>query len=336
MHFDFKRLFNKKSVTKKQNIDLFSTWCYYSLKEMIKIVVEGTHPGTLIREKRKALGITQSELADICGIHRSSIVKIEKGEPIIQDDWFERIGSALKYPPEKLKNSYKSYFRQSDHPFIPFSFSLSFDEAFSYLIEDAKHDWISDFINRTDGDYDIFKSIQPMLSTYRNGRIIIERFQIAIHLLCEALENNDVIYSIKHIRLSSFKLDQMLNNWKRYKNSSEITFKKMYDYYTEVLSEVDKNYAEYLKELLKKSTVYYRLSSTASHAYEIGESSTRKIEEYMNSELENFIYYIERLYVATDFIMNILNRVSLYDIIEDYKISEYLKLQSPENLFDYS
>ncbi|MCA0981189.1 MULTISPECIES: helix-turn-helix domain-containing protein [Exiguobacterium] len=292
----------------------------------------GTHPGSLIRERRKALNMTQSVLAEKTGIHRSSIIRVEKGDPINQEDWFEKIGRTLKYSPEKLKNNYESYFQKSSLEFTPLSYS--FDDSLNFMNEESKNNWISEFINRNDGDYEIFSERQSMLSKYRNGRVLIERFQVAIHLLTSALVHSDVQYKIKKIRYSSFDVSSSINSWKKQKNDPNITFKSMIENYNLILEDTEKNYSLFLKELLKKASNHYWLASNLSHPYEIGKQPAKLIEEYAVERLYNFTEDVYRMYVATDFIMNVLNKVSIYELIEEKKISDYLKTMHPEQLFE--
>lgn len=51
--------------------------------------------GELLRDRRKALGMTQKELADLVGRERSYINRIEKGETDMQLSSFLRIAAAL-------------------------------------------------------------------------------------------------------------------------------------------------------------------------------------------------------------------------------------------------
>ena len=51
--------------------------------------------GELLRERRKALGITQKELAALIGRERTYINRIEKGETDLQLSSFIRIADAL-------------------------------------------------------------------------------------------------------------------------------------------------------------------------------------------------------------------------------------------------
>ncbi|WP_214823590.1 helix-turn-helix domain-containing protein [Exiguobacterium sp. s28] len=292
----------------------------------------GTHPGSLIKERRKALKMTQSQLAERTGIHRSSIIRIEKGDPINQEDWFDKIGEALKFSSEKLKNNYESYFQKSSLEFNPLSYSL--DDLFNFMREESKNNWISEFINRNDGDYEIFSVNQPMLSKYRNGRVLIERFQVAIHLLTSALIHPEVSHDIKEIRHSSFNISSSIDSWKKLKNDSNLTFKDMKENYSQILEDTRKNYSFFLKELLNKASNHYWLASNLSHPYEIGKQPAKLIEEYAVERLYDFTEDVYRMYIATDFIMNVLNKVSIYELTDERKISEYLKTMHPEQLFD--
>lgn len=51
--------------------------------------------GELLRDRRKALGLTQKELAEMVGRERSYINRIEKGETDMQLSSFLRIAAAL-------------------------------------------------------------------------------------------------------------------------------------------------------------------------------------------------------------------------------------------------
>lgn len=51
--------------------------------------------GELLRDRRKALGLTQKELADMIGRERSYINRIERGETDMQLSSFLRIAAAL-------------------------------------------------------------------------------------------------------------------------------------------------------------------------------------------------------------------------------------------------
>ncbi|WP_215192869.1 helix-turn-helix domain-containing protein [Exiguobacterium sp. s7] len=292
----------------------------------------GTHPGSLIKERRKALGMTQSQLSEKTGIHRSSIIRIEKGDPIKQEEWFNKIGQALKYSSEKLKNNYESYFQKSSLEFSPLSYSL--DDLFNFMKEESKNNWISEFINRNDGDYEIFSENQSMLSKYRNGRVLIERFQVAIHLLTSALIHPEVSHDIKQIRYSSFNISSSIDSWKKLKNDSNLTFKDMMKTYSQILDETGKNYTSFLNELLNKTSNHYWLASNLSHPYEIGKHPAKLIEEYAVERLYDFTEDVYRMYIATDFIMNVLNKVSIYELTDERKISKYLKTMHPEQLFD--
>lgn len=52
--------------------------------------------GRIVRAKRLALGHSQEELADICGLHRTYIGGIERGERNITLDTLDTIASGLK------------------------------------------------------------------------------------------------------------------------------------------------------------------------------------------------------------------------------------------------
>lgn len=55
-----------------------------------------------IRSKRSSIGISQEELADLCGLHRTYIGAIERGERNITVNTLAKVASALKIPIEAL------------------------------------------------------------------------------------------------------------------------------------------------------------------------------------------------------------------------------------------
>lgn len=52
--------------------------------------------GSLVAEKRKALKISQTNLAELCGLQRPSVVLIEKGRQRLPIDGLYRVASALR------------------------------------------------------------------------------------------------------------------------------------------------------------------------------------------------------------------------------------------------
>lgn len=59
-----------------------------------------------VRERRKALGLSQEALADACGLHRTYIGSIERAERNVSLDNIEKIARALDCPGwEMLKES---------------------------------------------------------------------------------------------------------------------------------------------------------------------------------------------------------------------------------------
>lgn len=57
---------------------------------------------TRMREARLALGLSQEALADACGLHRTYIGSVERGERNISIDNIERVAVSLGVAPSKL------------------------------------------------------------------------------------------------------------------------------------------------------------------------------------------------------------------------------------------
>ncbi|MBL9117591.1 MAG: helix-turn-helix transcriptional regulator [Verrucomicrobiaceae bacterium] len=55
-----------------------------------------------VREQRLAKGLSQEDLADLCGLHRTYVGSVERGERNISIDNMERIALALKVELETL------------------------------------------------------------------------------------------------------------------------------------------------------------------------------------------------------------------------------------------
>ena len=60
--------------------------------------------GNNVRENRKKLGLSQEELADLSGVHRTYIGAVERGEKNISALSIAKIAKALKIKPDKLLN----------------------------------------------------------------------------------------------------------------------------------------------------------------------------------------------------------------------------------------
>ena len=58
--------------------------------------------GLRIRQLRKSLGLSQEGLADLCGMDRTYIGGIERGERNVSFDNILRIAAALNAPPARL------------------------------------------------------------------------------------------------------------------------------------------------------------------------------------------------------------------------------------------
>lgn len=61
-----------------------------------------------VREKRLAKGFSQEDLADLCGLHRTYVGSVERGERNISIDNMERLALALEVPLERLVQEAKS------------------------------------------------------------------------------------------------------------------------------------------------------------------------------------------------------------------------------------
>ena len=51
--------------------------------------------GQRVRDRRKRLGLSQSELADVVGVNRRVIGELERGKPSVQLDIALRVAAAL-------------------------------------------------------------------------------------------------------------------------------------------------------------------------------------------------------------------------------------------------
>lgn len=58
--------------------------------------------GRAIRKSRKKLGVSQEEFADMCGLHRTYMGGIERGERNVSLINIQRIARALKIPLSEL------------------------------------------------------------------------------------------------------------------------------------------------------------------------------------------------------------------------------------------
>ena len=58
--------------------------------------------GDRIRERRLALGWTQADLADKCGLHRTFVGSVERGERNVAILSLRKIAKALRVAPEAL------------------------------------------------------------------------------------------------------------------------------------------------------------------------------------------------------------------------------------------
>lgn len=61
-----------------------------------------------LKEQRLAKGLSQEDLADLCGLHRTYVGSVERGERNISIDNMERLALSLDVPLEKLIKGQKS------------------------------------------------------------------------------------------------------------------------------------------------------------------------------------------------------------------------------------
>lgn len=61
-----------------------------------------------LKEQRLAKGLSQEDLADLCGLHRTYVGSVERGERNISIDNMERLAQSLHVPLEKLIREGKS------------------------------------------------------------------------------------------------------------------------------------------------------------------------------------------------------------------------------------
>ncbi len=61
-----------------------------------------------LKEQRLARGLSQEDLADLCGLHRTYVGSVERGERNISIDNMERLAISLDVPMEQLIRSRKS------------------------------------------------------------------------------------------------------------------------------------------------------------------------------------------------------------------------------------
>ena len=61
-----------------------------------------------LKEQRLAKGLSQEDLADLCGLHRTYVGSVERGERNISIDNMERLALSLDVPLEKLIRERKS------------------------------------------------------------------------------------------------------------------------------------------------------------------------------------------------------------------------------------
>ena len=58
--------------------------------------------GACIRERRSALNLTQAQLAESCGLHRTFIGSVERGERNVAVLSLRKIATALRITPAEL------------------------------------------------------------------------------------------------------------------------------------------------------------------------------------------------------------------------------------------
>lgn len=320
-----------------------------------------SYPGEIIREERKKLKLTQQELAIKCNISRTSLVKIENGELTPKDDWIEKIASSLNLPFEKLINIYHSYYQgvstnKSTHNKSSVILSRikdshtsisqiidKWDDEFEQMNQNGRNQniFINAMIIRNDMDFNEFNRNSSVIKKYRDGRPIIERFQFVVFLLTQLFEENQHLnYKIGKI---TTEVDDRItlahvSSWFKEKRSSVNTknnFNTIIQEIVKSLEQIDKKYSYLIIDYLEKSIPYYSLSSKLSHAYELIYPDIAQIESIARSDYKNFQHFIERMYVTSDFILNALNGVKIYEITDGEKIAYHLKYADSEDLYDF-
>lgn len=322
-----------------------------------------SYPGEIIREERKKLKLTQQELAIKCNISRSSLVKIENGELVPKDDWIIEIASYLNLPFEKLRNIFHSYYkgvstnkgkgvhsessvilsRIRDNDVSISQIIDKWDNEFEKMNQDDRNQniFINAMIIRNDMDFNEFNRNYSVIKKYRDGRPIIERFQFVIYLLTQLFEKNQHLnYRIGKI---TTEVDDRItlshvSTWFKEKRSSVTSKNNFHAIIQEMiysLEHIDKNYSDLIIEYLHESIPFYSLSSKLSHAYELIYPDIAKIENIASSDYDNFQYFIERMYVTSDFILNALNGVKIYEITDGEKIAHHLKYADSDDLYDF-
>jgi transcriptional regulator with XRE-family HTH domain len=63
--------------------------------------------GNRVRELRAKLGVSQEDLADIAGLHRTYMGSVERGERNISLENILKIARALRVPPKELLSKFK-------------------------------------------------------------------------------------------------------------------------------------------------------------------------------------------------------------------------------------
>lgn len=58
--------------------------------------------GANLKDVRLSKGLSQEDLADLCGLHRTCVGSVERGERSISIDNMERLADSLEVPLEKL------------------------------------------------------------------------------------------------------------------------------------------------------------------------------------------------------------------------------------------
>lgn len=316
-------------------------------------MISNNYPGDFLKEQRKKNGQTQNELAEICNISRSTLIRIENGDTVPNHQLIEKLSSELKIPYGKLLNIYASYYRElpkssnrilehiKDSEFNAFEVIEKWEEEYEEKKEsefDSHKLFINGMIIKNDIDYNEFTRNYSVIKKYRDGRPIIERFQFVVFLLTQIFDKNpELEYKIEkaHSVVNDPYTINILKEWFNKKGDSKQNFSILKNQVIETLDQVDKKYADLIAYFFESSIKHYALASKLSHAYDLVYPDIAKIEKIAKANYELFEFLVERMYVSSDFILNALNGVRTYEITDGTKIAKHLKYAEADDLYDF-